>query len=232
MSLHEDLQIYVDRTFRTQWETREGRTVPESGDIASTKNDGVRVDVVVLYADLRDSTGLVRDNSDTFAAEVYKTYVYCAARVISNRGGTVTAYDGDRVMGVFIGSSKNSAAARAALEINYAVNEIIQPALASVYGDGYQVRQKVGIDRSTLLVANTGIRGNTDLVWVGTAANNAAKLATLDPGYATYASEEVYMAMNVSSTYEDAVNKEHNMWRHLGLHHGVEVWASNYTWTL
>lgn len=230
MTLHEDLDAYVSRTFGTFWTTRNGQKVPDSGDIASTRNDAVNLDAVVLYADLRDSTGLVRDENDTFAAEIYKSYIYCAARVIENRGGVVTAYDGDRVMGVYIGDAKNSNAARAALEINYAVKQIIQPSLEKIYGHKYTVQHKVGIDRSDLLVANTGIRGNTDLVWVGTAANNAAKLATLSLGYSTYASEKTYLCMNAASTYKDSETKTQNMWTYLGWHHGVEVWGSNYWW--
>ncbi|MDK8795188.1 hypothetical protein QP968_05630 [Corynebacterium sp. MSK041] len=58
--------------------------------------------------------------NDWFAAEVYKNYLYCAEKIILVRGGIFTACDGDRVMGVFIGDSKNSAAAMCVLQINWA----------------------------------------------------------------------------------------------------------------
>ena len=65
-------------------------------------NDGVNLAATVLYADLSGSTRLVDTKKATFAAEVYKTYLACAARIVKNEGGAVTAYDGDRVMAVFI----------------------------------------------------------------------------------------------------------------------------------
>ncbi len=29
---------------------------------------------------------------------LYKAYLHCAAKIISNEGGEITAYDGDRIM--------------------------------------------------------------------------------------------------------------------------------------
>ena len=44
------------------------------------------------------------------AAEVYKSYMACAVRIIKDEDGSITAYDGDRVMGIFIGNVKNTTA--------------------------------------------------------------------------------------------------------------------------
>ena len=50
--------------------------------------------------------------------------------------------------------------------------------IADLYqGSNYTVKQSIGIDTSQLWVARTGIRGANDLVWVGRAANHAAKLS-------------------------------------------------------
>jgi class 3 adenylate cyclase len=46
----------------------------------------------------------------------------------------------------------------------------------------FELKQRVGIDTSKVFVARTGIRGSNDLVSVGNAANNAAKMAALAPG--------------------------------------------------
>jgi uridylate cyclase len=59
----------------------------------------------------------------------------------------------------------------------------------------YTVRHVVGIDTSKLFIARTGVRGANVLVWVGRAANYAAKLSTLPDAYPTYITEEVYKAM-------------------------------------
>lgn len=63
----------------------------------------------------------------------------------------------------------------------------------------FNIKQAVGIDTSPLLVARTGIRGANDLVWVGRAANIAAKLCSLREGnYATYITNDVYAATEAS----------------------------------
>ena len=82
-------------------------------------------------------------------------------------------------MAVFIGDAKNSSAARAALKVNFAVQKVINPAIQERYpSEGYTIKHVVGIDTSHLFVARTGIRGGAnDLVWVGRAANYAAKLS-------------------------------------------------------
>src|SRR4051794_12445175 len=126
MALADDLRAYVKKTIDDQWERRDGQAVPEAEDL-SLKNEAVDLDAVVLYADLADSTNLVKGWKDWFAAEVYKNYLYCAARIVRSMGGEITAYDGDRIMAVFIGDAKNSNAAKTGLRINWAVGDIIKP---------------------------------------------------------------------------------------------------------
>lgn len=99
-------------------------------------------------------------------------------------------------MGVFLGGSKNTNAANCALKINYAVIFLINPAISKHYTDAkykYTMKQAVGIDTSELLAARTGIRGSNDLVWVGRAANYAAKLCSLRNGVqSTWITSDVY----------------------------------------
>ena len=195
MALVDDLNSQVVQIFREQWTTRSGRVVPEPDDLA-LRNDAVVLDGTVLYADLDESTDLVNKKKPEFAAEVYKAFLACAARIIRAEGGEITGYDGDRIMAVFIGDSKNTAAARTGLKINYAVLKIINPALERQYPNaGYTVKHQVGIDTSQLLVARTGIRGANDLVWVGRAANYAAKLSARS-GSATQITSDVYKLLN------------------------------------
>ena len=134
----------------------------------------------------------VDNHSVDVAAEVYKSYMACAARIIKLEGGSITAYDGDRVMGVFIGDVKNTTAARTALRISWAVQQIINPALVSQYGpSAYQMQHCIGIDASSVMASRIGVRNDNDLVWVGRAANYGAKLSSLDAGY-VYITEAVF----------------------------------------
>ena len=163
-------------------------------------NDAVKIDAAVLYADMDGSTALVDNYYDWFAAEVYKAYLHCAAKIIRAEGGHIRSYDGDRVMGIFIGDSKCTDAARCGLKINYAVKQIINPAIAERFPKSpYEVKQVVGIDTSSLFAARTGIRGSNDLVWVGRAANYAAKLTEQSSWTPTWITAEVYNLLNEKS---------------------------------
>lgn len=225
MSLGDDLQKEVRKFFLDKWTTREGRQVPESDDI-QLGNDAVLLDGAVLYADLADSTILVDTHTQAFAAEIYKAFLHCAAKIISSESGTITAYDGDRVMAVYIGDSKRTQAARSALKIHYAVRNIVQPLVDEIYpSKKYQVRHKVGVDRSDLFVARTGIRGANDLVWVGRAANHAAKLAALAPDPCTRITADVYDSMHESLRTTDGKA----MWQS-GTWNGATIYTSTWWW--
>lgn len=231
MGLKDELEFYVQKTLDDIWERRNGQKVPETENLP-LKNLAVELDATVLYADLASSTKMVKGYEDWFAAEVYKSYLYCAAKLIRARGGIVTAYDGDRVMGVFIGDSKNSNAAKCGLQINWASQEVVGPKLASKYpNSSFKLKQRVGIDTSKLFVARTGIRGSNDLVWVGNAANNAAKLAALPPEFPTYITANVYNMLNRSSKYGG--RPEENMWNDLGTDiMGYKIYGSTYRRTI
>lgn len=196
MSLGDELKYEVRDIFRKTWATRDGIVVPDTENL-QMGNDAVKLDAVVLYADLADSTTLVDNYEAEFAAEVYKTYLHCTAKIIRDEGGEITAYDGDRIMAIYLGDYKRSSAARTALKINYAVKEIINPALAQQYPNkSYRVKQVVGVDASDLLVARTGIRGANDLVWVGRAANYAAKMSAFnEDGYCSFITDRIFDKM-------------------------------------
>lgn len=228
MSFTTDLTETVEEIFTAKWTTRDGQVVPEAGDV-QLGNHAVELDGTVLYADLAESTNLVDSKKAPFAAEVYKTYLHCASRLITKNGGTITSFDGDRVMGVFIGASKNTSAAKAALQINYAVQKIINPKLKAQYPSStYVVKQSVGVDTCKLFVARTGIRGSNDLVWVGRAANYAAKLCSLrEDSYSSFISEEVFK--NMADTVKFGGEPKQSMWeKRIWGKMGISIYRSSW----
>jgi class 3 adenylate cyclase len=232
MATKKEIHQEVADIFATSWKKREGQVVPEADDV-NLGNDAVMLDGTVLYADLAESTALVRSYKDYFAAEIYKVYLVTACRIIRSEGGEITAFDGDRVMAVFIGDSKNTKAARAALKINWAVRHIINPALKAQYPKTtYEVVQAVGIDTGSLMVAKTGIRGSNDLVWVGGAANYAAKLCALREGtYSTYITEGVFGLL--SESVKLGGSPKRHMWeKTLWSATGLTVYRSSWWWSI
>jgi class 3 adenylate cyclase len=182
MGLDDDLKSEVAKIFRSQWSIGNGQVVPDTSDL-KLDNDGVKLTGTVLYADIDGSTTMVDAKTSTFAAEVYKTYLLCASRIIN-------------------------------------------PAIKKQYDTDFQLKQVVGIDTSELLVARTGIRGANDLVWVGKAANQAAKLSSIsEQPYAVLISEAINNNMNDSVKFANGTDMwERRTWR------GKTVYRSSWYW--
>jgi class 3 adenylate cyclase len=230
MGLKFDLESEVAKTFDSRWNERDGTVVPDDQSV-TLGNDAVKITGTVLYADMAASTKLVDSKKPWFAAEIYKTYLHCAAKIIRLEGGTITAYDGDRIMAVFIGDLKNTSAVRCALRINYAVGQIIMPAKRRKYpNDDYVLQQVIGIDTGTLFVAKTGVRGANDLVWVGRPANYAAKLTELPPDYPTYITGTVFDIMSAEvKISSNPPMWEERMWTNMN---NMRIFRSNWHWSI
>jgi len=179
MALVDDLTAEVDTVFRGSWNSRTGQVVPDVDAIGLGKS-AATIDASVLYADLADSTALVDHHTAAFAAEIYKAYLVCSARIIKAGTGAITAYDGDRVMAVFVGHAKEERAVICGMKINWAIENIVNPSIQRNYSTtAYRVAHHVGIDTGALFVAKAGVRNDNDLVWVGPAANYAAKMSQI-----------------------------------------------------
>ncbi len=205
MALKDDLTASVDTILRQEWNIRNGQVVPTSQDV-TLAGGAVKLTATMLYADLADSTELAMQQDRRVSAKVFKSFLTCSSRIIRARGGSIRSFDGDRVMGVFLGDGKNSAAAKCALNINYAFLYIIKPKLeakyASLKNGTYKLAHCVGIDTSDVLVVRGGIRDNNDLVWVGRAPNVAAKLSGIrESPYHTFITKTVFDSLSEESKY-------------------------------
>lgn len=191
-----------------EWSVRDGRKIPEQDDLGYGK-DGSKIDATILYADLVDSTGLAVGYNAWFAAAVSKAFLLSAVRIIRSNRGEIASFDGDRVMAIFFGDSQNSDAAIAALQINYAVTQIIQPHLKDKFPTTkYVPRHCVGIDRSPVTAVRAGIRGNNDLIWIGRAANYAAILSDIRSDFSTYITRDVYTHLNSKAKLKDGKGED------------------------
>lgn len=231
MGLKDQLTQEVKATFSAIWDEQTTTNVPAPEDLRLNANHAKNLEMAtVLYADLDGSTSMVDSYSWFFSAEIYKTYLRCAAEIIRSENGVITAYDGDRIMAVFTGDSKNTSAVRCALKINYAVCEIIRPAIKAQYSTDFTLKHVVGVDTSQLRTARIGVRGDNDLVWIGRAANYAAKLTSLSDK-ATWITKSVYDQMNKEVTYSsDGVNMwEAHTWVPMN---NLPIYSSTWWWSI
>src|SRR5260370_23317492 len=164
---------------------------------------------------------------------MYKVYLSYAARILKNEQVTITAYDGDRVMAVFLGDAKNDLAVRSALKIHYVVQKIINPLMKDQYPKKtYQLKHVVGIDTSELLAARIGVRNDNDLVWVGRAANYAAKLCSLNGKHSTYITATVFNSMDKSVKYSGKDNSlmwDEKVWT---ARKDMKIYGSTWWWPI
>jgi len=205
LGLKDDLSAQVSTILKQSWNIRDGQVVPETKDVVLA-GGAVKLTATVLYADLAQSSYLATDFQQRTAAKIIKTFLYCMCRLIASYNGVITSFDGDRVMGIFLGNAKNTNAATCALKMNYAVIKIIQPKVTeyftSLQETGFPISHCVGIDTSDVLAVRAGQRGSNDLVWIGRAPNLAAKLSDIREGsYHSFISEDVFSVLNKSAKY-------------------------------
>lgn len=83
------------------------------------------------------------------AAKVVRAYLSTMTRLVKANGGVVRSFDGDRVMGIFIGDSKNSSAAKCALQMKYVVTKVLRPKAQDKFSSlsDFTITHGVGIER-------------------------------------------------------------------------------------
>lgn len=207
MSISDDVRSRVSKILNTDWNSRSGTVVPKTDDVALS-NGAVEIEAVFLYADLAESTALQKSYLNTFAAKAIRMYLGGATHIIRHFGGQIRSFDGDRVMGVFVGNSKRNDAAKAAFMINWLVREVINPLVKERHeANGTTVwtaKHGIGIDMGETFVSRAGVRNasgeqtHNDLIFTGRAPNIAAKLSALrDQNLGSILiTEEVFKGLN------------------------------------
>jgi class 3 adenylate cyclase len=233
MSLSDDVDTEIGRVLNATWDSRDGQVVPRTEDV-NLSNGAVKLEAVFLYADLCHSTELARHFEHSVAAKVVRAYLSSMTTLINRIGGEVRSFDGDRVMGVFVGNNRNTTAAKCALQMNYVVTKVLrlkaEAKFPSLKEKGFPVQHCVGVASSEVLVVRGGVRGSNDLVFIGTAPNIAAKWSEIrDSPWHSYVTQQVYRNLHDSSKHSNGKD----MWTAVSCTLGREKWdcyKSNWTW--
>jgi adenylate cyclase len=231
MALKDDLTNDVSGVLSQAWDIRDGTTVP-STDTVLLAGGGVKLEATMLYSDLADSTELAMwDRRVT--ARLCKAFLAGCSRIIKDRGGAIRSFDGDRVMGVFLGGQKNTSAVQCALQINWFFLNLIKPKFEAKYDafkkGTHKLAHCTGVDVSDVLTVRAGVRNSNDLIWIGRAPNVAAKLSALrEAPYYSFITGEVYDQINDTSKLSGGKN----MWEERTWTSGAvkRVFRSSWTW--
>lgn len=225
MSLLDDVNEQIDKTIRATMSVtkkQESNTkVPDASELGYA--DGKLLgNATYLYTDMRNSSGLAATNDKVVAAQVFRAFLNVSTKIIRAHDGHIRSFDGDRVMGVFTGLAKEDRAVRSAMEIKWAVKELVTPAIHSEFptlkANGWNLKQVSGIATGETLLARAGFRGNDDMIALGVAPNLAAKLSDLrESDVDTY---DVLVGAGTHSALSAALTKSKD---------GDDMWVGKYT---
>ncbi len=225
MSLLTDLRSKVSSFSKEKYEISKTESVPSNSDSRLTfGNKGLKCEYAFLFVDIRKSSLLVTTYGYPLAAKIYQSFHEISCRIIPKCNGSVKAFDGDRIMGVFAGDRKRSNAVQCSMQIKWAIKNILNPLLQTSINFG------AGIECGEVLISKVGIGGdvsNNDLIWIGKACN-----------YASHLSNEAYNSVIISKyTYDYMAtdvkySNEKNMWleKIIILKNGTKVNCYQSTW--
>jgi len=212
MAVFDNLNSDINTIINTTWNKRNGNKVPSTEDIALA-GGAVELDATYLYSDLANSSKIAKQFDRRIAAKIFKSFHSATCRLIRHHDGTVISFDGDRILAIFHGDTKNTSATKCALQITYVVNELIRKKFEKKYdavrNANFRISHGTGVDTGTVLIVRAGARGTNDLVSIGRGPNLAAKLSDLRNAR-TYITSSVYNQLHESAKFGG--NPRQNMW--------------------
>lgn len=209
MGWKEDLETWVDNHFDMAFEVRDGTVVPSTDSV--TNKQAVKLDAAFLYADLVGSSDLARHCPWDTTAKIIRAFLDTATRLIKAYGGEIRSFDGDRVMGVFVGDTPRRNATKCGREIFYTVENILGPKATkkfnSISNNSIKLKCCIGVDYGSSRAVRAGIRNSNDLIWIGRPPNMAAKLSDIrEYPYSVMIHKDVYDALEDADKFVNGTN--------------------------
>lgn len=153
-------------------------------------------DVICLYVDIRNSTGLSATSHDCSTASVYKLFTGTAVRIFHEFEAPYVDVSGDGVFAVFNSTQPHRAIATAVTFKTFAENIFMKKVNAKI--KNVDIGVHIGLDTKTVLVKQIGIKDHDSRdsrkneVWAGKPINMAAKLAAMSKDDELWCSERFY----------------------------------------
>jgi len=162
-----------------------GRELPKLEDIGLA--DGRALQAGILYCDLRGYSALVSKHPKKKIILILDTFVTEMTRIAADFGGAVVDCAGDRIMAVFSKPHGDYSVQPIHKSVTCAfwMQTIIQKGLSPILKSMSfpEISCGIGIDYGPVVITRVGIRNNNKLVFLGDAANWAAKIEDIaEPG--------------------------------------------------
>lgn len=178
----------------------EGRVLPKLDDLAVM--EGRQIEAAFVYTDLASFTKIVATQPVKSSFVLLQAFVELVTRITGHYGGAVVDCAGDRLLSVFHRPAKDYShkPVYQAITAAFWIQTMLRASEDVFAAQGVTTPMVgIGIDYGSATVGCVGFRNNKRLVFLGKAANNAAKLQDLaGPGetvmsYEAFARRPVYM---------------------------------------
>jgi class 3 adenylate cyclase len=138
--------------------------------------DGRRVEIAVIFCDLRGFTAFSAGSAPEVVMSVLGEYFEALGRVIAAQGATLVSYTGDGLMALVNAPVPVPDPGLAAVRLAIDMQAAVQALVADWRGKGHDVGFGVGAAMGTATVGRIGYEGRCDYTAVGPVVNLAARL--------------------------------------------------------
>lgn len=159
-------------------------------------------EIVVVFADLKNSTKLGINKYNASTARIYEASTKVGVQLLWSFHPKFLEVQGDGFFGVFHGEKARLRAMTTAMMLGHFSKYILEPQIKSTQGSSCpDTGLKIGVASGPVLVKQIGINGSERPVWAGKPVNYAAKCAEFGKAHEVIITEQLYQRVVQDNDY-------------------------------
>lgn len=198
-----DLEQKVKNDLGNKIEIRSDNNFPNFDDIQGSGYKWTKLeDVVVVVADLKNSTKLGTGKHDQSTARIYNASTQRGVELLKSFDPRFIDIQGDGFFGIFHGDNKYKRAIVSGMMLAHFSKYILEPKISKFVGpDGPKTGLKIGIASGRVITKPIGVLGSVRPVWAGKPVNYASKLSEAADCHQIITTETIYNKIIGGSDY-------------------------------
>lgn len=210
----EDVRKAVSEYLDGDYTVTDARAIPSVEDVPFGKF-AKKMNLCVLFIDLRKSTDLLFLHQKQTAGKIHKAFLYVASTVVRDFGGTIRSFNGDSLLAFWPANyqSEINKCVRCAMTIK----GLLDVELTDLFEKYHKLDFGIGIDWGEVFIARAGLprdNNNNDLIFMGRCVNFAVAIGeqAKGPGHIEI-SEITYSNLADDTLYGMQNGTKVNMWQ-------------------